>query len=167
MNNYIITLIGTVIVCSLAAMLAPEEGGMLGYVKLAAGLCVLCVAISPLTSFTLRAIDLDFGAGFLEDGGADKLGEIYEGSILGASEESASISLRAMICRDFDLQSDEIEVRVYLSDKGGEYTAQSVTVALVGGKAIFTDPHELIDYVTATLGCNCEIIYGEGLKQYE
>ena len=41
MSGYVITLIGTVIICSLAAMLAPEENGMLGYVKLAAGLCIL------------------------------------------------------------------------------------------------------------------------------
>ena len=166
MNDYIITLIGTVLVCSLAAMLAPEESGMLGYVKLAAGLCVLCVAIAPLTSFIREATELSIGEGFLdiESGENGKFGEIYEGSILGASEESASLGLRAMICRDFGLDSDEVEVRVHLSDTGKEYKAQSVTVALVGGKAIFTDPHEIIAYVTETLGCNCEIIYGEGVR---
>ena len=166
MNDYIMTLIGTVLVCSIAAMLAPEEGGMLGYVKLAAGLCVLCVAIAPLTSFIREATELSIGEGFLDmDGGENgNFGEIYEGSLLGASEESASIGLRAMICRKFDLESDEVEVRVRLSDTGKEYKAQSVTVALVGGKAIFTDPHEVIAYVTSAIGCNCEIIYGEGMR---
>ena len=135
---------------------------MLGYVKLAAGLCVLCVAIAPITSFVRNATELPFVEGFVDgEYDSDKYSDIYEGSLVGVSEESVSSGLRSMICREFGIESDEIAVRVSLFDAGEEYKPRSVTVALISGKALFTDPHELIEYVTATLGCNCEIIYGE------
>ena len=162
MNGYITTLIGTVAICSLAAMLAPEESGMLGYVKLAAGLCVLCVAISPLSSFIGALADLEAGGGFL-DGGSNaenNFGQIYEENLLGAGEASASSGLRTMLCREFGLDAEEIEVSVELCVADEEYIAESVTVIFLGGKAIFTDPHEVIDYVGDLLDCRCEIIYG-------
>ena len=161
MNEYITTLIGTVIICSLAAMLTPEENGMLGYVKLAAGLCILCVAISPLTSFigVLQDFSLEGGFGNAGGDGENNFGEIYEENLLGAGEESVSSGLRSMICREFGLKSDEIEVSVKLEDTGNEYAPESVTVMLVSGKAIVTNPRDVIDYVTGLLGCRCEIIY--------
>lgn len=162
MNGYVTTLIGTVIICSLAAMLTPEENGMLGYVKLAAGLCVLCVAIAPLTSFIGAVMNFELGDGFFGDGSGDEnnFGQIYEESLLGAGQSSASEGLRVMICREFGLSADDIQVNVKLNDEGEEYLPESVTVVLVGGKAILTDPHDVINYVTELLGCRCEIIYG-------
>ena len=162
MSGYITTLIGTVIICSLVSMLTPEDKGMVGYVKLAAGLCVLCVAISPITSFIGALMDFELGEGLFSDAsnGKNDFGEIYEQGLLGASEQSASEGLEGMICREFGLESDEIEVSVKLLAAEKEYVAESVTVVFVGGKAIFTDPHDIIDYVSELLGCRCEIIYG-------
>ena len=160
MSGYVITLIGTVIICSLAAMLAPEENGMLGYVKLAAGLCILCVAISPITSFVETVDGLFESDGFLSDiWGAEELDGIYENGLIGVSEASVSEGLRDMICREFELKADEIEVSVKLSEKDGECVAEGVTVILVSGRAIITDPHEVIAYVERVLECRCEIIY--------
>lgn len=162
MSGYITTLIGTVIICTLAAMLTPEENGMLGYVKLAAGLCVLCVAIAPLASFIQAVQSFPSGDSFFEDstGGENNFNQIYEESLLGASEESISEGLRGMICREFKLSSDEIEVFVKLKQtEGGECKTESATVMFVGGKAILTNPHDVIDYVTELLDCRCEIIY--------
>ena len=54
------TLVGTLLISYLALMLAPEgEGGLSGYVKLVAALCVLCVAISPVSSFLRTVLDFD------------------------------------------------------------------------------------------------------------
>ena len=162
MKEYVITLIVTVIICSLASMLAPEENGMLSYVKLAAGLCVLCVAISPLTSFAEEVLEFDVGGSFIDgEDESERLNGIYEGSLLGAGEASASEGLRTLICREFGLDSDEIEVSVTLSGEGDEYKPRRATVVLSSGKAIFADPHEICEYVTALLGCSCEIIYGD------
>ena len=161
MSGYVITLIGTVIVCSLAAMLAPEENGMLGYVKLAAGLCILCVAISPITSFVETVDGLFESDGFFGNvGGAEEdLSDIYENGLLGASQTSVSQGLRDMICREFELKRDEIEVSVKLREDEQTCVAEGVTVVFVGGRAIITDPHEVIAYVGSVLGCRCEIIY--------
>ncbi len=162
MSGYITTLIGTVIICTLAAMLTPEENGMYSYVKLAAGLCVLCVAISPLTSFIDAVESFSLGDNFsqISPDGENNFNEIYEESLLGASEESISEGLRGMICREFKLGSDEIEVIVKLREtENGQCQTESATVVFVGGKAILTDPHDVIDYVTGLLDCRCEIIY--------
>lgn len=162
MSGYITTLIGTVIICTLAAMLTPEENGMLGYVKLAAGLCVLCVAIAPVTSFVEAVQEFPSAGEFFEDGivSENNFEQIYEESLLGASQESMSEGLREMICREFKLSSDEIEVFVKLKEtESGSCTIESATVMLAGGKAILTDPHKVIDYVTELLDCRCEIIY--------
>ena len=163
MSGYITTLIGTVIICSLVAMLTPEDKGMLGYVKLAACLCVLCVAISPVTSFIRAVMDFEVGESFLGSGsdGKNNFDEIYEENLLGAGQKSASEGLRSMLCREFGLDSEEIEVSVKLSEAENEYkyVAESVTVIFVSGKAMFTDPHDVIDYVSELLGCRCEIIY--------
>ena len=63
MREYVIALIVTLGVCSLAAIMSPEgERGLGGYIKLTVGLCVLCVAISPVSSFIekLYSFELDF-----------------------------------------------------------------------------------------------------------
>ena len=161
MKEYITTLIGSVIICSLAAMLSPEdEKGMLGYVRLAAGLCVLCVAIAPISSFLSSVLDFDVWDSFKSDvAGELEYNGVYEQSLLDASEASISDGLQAMLCRDFKLENDDIEVSVELYKENEECKVESVTVIFFGG-AFFTDPHEVISYIDELLGCRCEIIYG-------
>ena len=80
MREYVIVLIGSVLVCSLAVMLSPEgEKGMAQYVKLAAGLCVLCVLISPLTSFVSSISELIEQNRSFDgtDNSLDNFGKIY------------------------------------------------------------------------------------------
>ena len=162
MKEYITTLIGSVIVCSLAAMLTPEdERGMTGYVRLAAGLCVLCVAVAPISSFLTSVLDFDAFEG-VSFGNANDDGyrEIYEESLKNASKASIEKGICGMLCRDFKLKDNEIDVGVelYEDDDGGK--VKSVTVTFVGTGAFFTDPHEVISYINELLGCRCEIVYG-------
>ena len=164
MKEYIITLIGTVLICSLATMLAPEdEKGMSGYVKLAASLCILCVAISPLSSFITKIANIGSGTPFFESGEVDKerFKEIYEKNLKDASAVNISETLKAMLCRNFGFETDKIDVYVELCEDGEVYLPESVSIVLWRGEGtLMTDPHKVIDYVGEMLGCRCEIVYG-------
>ena len=164
MREYIIRLIVTVLICSLATMLAPEdEKGMSSYVKLAASLCILCVVISPLISFITKISNIGSETPFFESGEAneERFKEIYDKSLQGASAYNVSEALKAMICREFGFQSDKIDVYVELCEEGEICLPKSVSVVLWRGEGtLMTDPHKVIDYVNEILGCRCEIIYG-------
>ena len=116
MKEYVITLIVTVAVCSLAVMLSPESGRGLGnYTRLAASLCILCVVISPIASFLDSLHDLKFDAVSNNDGvgDAEKLEEIYAYMLERASGEEISERIHTMICREMDMSYDDVEVFVF------------------------------------------------------
>ena len=167
MKGYVMMLIGTVLICSVALMIIPE--GKIGkYVRLAGALCVLCVSISPLSSFieALSGIDgnslpdIIFGEGVLGDGeGELSPSDVYEENLMSASSENISLALRSMICREIKVDAENIEVYVELIEGEEEYLPQKVSVVLYGS-AVLTDPHLIEEYIDTLLGCECEIIYG-------
>lgn len=164
MKEYVIVLIGSVLVCSFAVMLAPEnEKGVVQYVKFAAGLCVLCVLISPLTSFiSSLSVLIDQNRFFDSDGseleGFDK---IYNESLLDASGEEISKGVENMLCREFGLKNDKIDIYVELCEGEDGYLPENVTVILwQSSETLFVDPHKIIEYINELLDCRCEIIYG-------
>ena len=153
------TLVGTLLISYLALMLAPEgEGGLSGYVKLVAALCVLCVAISPVSSFLRTVLDFDIEI-LSPDGVIGNYEEIFEENLKGASAASIEEGLSAMLCRDLSLKREQIEVSVSLGESGEDYAVESVTVVLVGVNSLFVDPHEIISYVSSLLDCRCQIVY--------
>ena len=164
MREYVIVLIGSVLVCSLAVMLSPEgEKGMAQYVKLAAGLCVLCVLISPLTSFVSSISELIEQNRSFDgiDNSLDNFEKIYNESLLDASGEEIANALESMLCREFGFKNDEIDVYVELCEGEDGYLPECVTVALwQSANTLFADPHDIIEYVNGLLDCRCEIIYG-------
>ena len=164
MKEYVIVLIGSVLVCSLAVMLTPEgEKGIGQYVKLAAGLCVLCVLISPLTSFISSLSAIIDQNRFFEDGENELEGfdKIYNESLLDASSEEIAKGLESMLCREFGFKNDKIDVYVELCEGEDGYLPKCVTVMLwQSAETLFADPHKIIEYVNSLLDCRCEIIYG-------
>ena len=163
MREYIITLLGTVIISSLATMLAPEsEKGIVSYVKLAASLCVLCVAISPFSAFFTRISDIGLEFNFLgNDSSPKNFEEIYEKSLQEANAATVADALKTMLCREFDIEEEKMEVYLELYKNENNYLPKSATIVLLRGEGTFmTDPHKLIEYVNEALGCRCEVVYG-------
>ena len=156
------TLVGTLLVSYLALMLTPEgDGGLSGYVKLAAALCVLCVAISPVSSFFSAVLDFKFAEGdiFMGNESHYDYAEIHRENLKSASAASIAEGLSDMLCRDLLIKKEQIEVSVSLCKSGEDYAVESVTVVLVGVNSLFVDPHEIISYVSSLLDCRCQIVY--------
>ena len=164
MREYIVVLIGSVLICSFAVMLTPEsEKGISKYVKLAAGLCMLCILISPLSSFSSALTEIielnDFFQG--SENELTELERIYNESLLDAGEEEIAKGLKSMLCSKFGFKSDKIDVYIELCESENGYLPECVTVVLwQSSETLFADPHKIIEYVNGLLDCRCEIIYG-------
>ncbi len=155
------TLIVTLAVCSLAVILSPEgERGIFGYIKLSAGICVLCVAISPISSFvgSLYSLELDFDMSDKNMASLETLENIYEDMLREASGVDISEKLSVMICRDLGVKNEDIEVFVETIKEGGVSKVKKVSVVL-SGKAVFGDPRKISEYIASVASCECEIVY--------
>ena len=87
--------------------------------------------------------------------------EIYEKSLQEANAAIVAEALKDILCGEFDIEEEKIEVYVELYDNGSEYLPKSAIIVLFKGEGTFmTDPHKLIEYVNETLGCRCEVVYG-------
>ena len=160
MVEYVMTLIVTAAVCSLSLILAPEgERGAGGYVRLVASLCVLSVAISPVSSFIVALKDSEMGdlSSYVSQSKEELCG-IYEEVIVGANERDVSASLEALVCRELGIREEDIEVFAELSFDKEEYYVCGASIAL-SGRAVAKDPREIKDYVKNLLSCECEIVY--------
>ena len=165
MKEYVLTLIGAVLVCSLVSMIAPE--GKLGkYVTFAGALCILCIAVSPVYSFVSGISGTDhtdiaefiFGE-YNSDEENEVFLDVYEDNLLEVGAENMSGALKIMLCRDMKLDAEHIEVYVELVEGEDKFLVSGVSVVLYDA-AIFCDPEELSEYIDSLLGCECEIIYG-------
>lgn len=163
MKNYIITLIVVSAFSGIVHILAPESSGdqLRKQIKLVTSLCVLCIAIVPLTGL-LRELDganFDFLSkytdreeleGRYEDIFKDNLGAYTAQSVANGSEK--------LLGERFGLDGGDISVRVSVSELEGELFVDRVIVVLHRG-ALMTDPREIADYIENLLDCECEIIY--------
>ena len=157
-------LIGTSLVISFSAMLAPDDktsGGTYAYVKFIASLCVLCVVISPLSSFVRNIASGEL----IEDvfyKTEDVYGEEYEGvydkTLMAAGGESVAAGLSSLLCRELGVNADELSVYVELYEGEGEYLVKAVTVTLKKS-AVLCDPQRIREIIEELCGCVCEIVY--------
>lgn len=165
MKEYVLTLIGSALICSLTSMIAPE--GKLGkYIAFAGTLCILCVSISPIYSFIsdilgAEADDLaEYIFGEYDRSDEDEgLLDVYEENLMYMGADNMSQGLKSMLCRDMGIKADDIEVYVELIETEEKFIPKKVSVVLYKS-AVFYDPREISEYVNSLLGCACEIIYG-------
>ena len=162
MREYVITLIVTVSVCTLSAVITPDtEKGLSGYTRLVMGLCILCVAITPISSFIKKIYSADIKTDFLDVGTLEvgELESIYKESLDRASTAAISERLRDMICSNISVNKEDIVVFFELCDKESNGEVKKVTV-LLSGKALVVDPRRVTEYVGGILDCECVIAYG-------
>ncbi len=160
MKEYVMTLTLTVALCSLSLILTPEgEKGIGGYTRLVASLCILSVTISPVASFIESLYELDISS-FVSGNSQNKeiFEEIYGDMLCEANEKDISEGIEELLCRDFSISRNDIRAYAELYLSGEEYKLRRVTISLSGG-AIAKNPHEIKEYVTTLLSCECEIVY--------
>ena len=165
MKEYVLTLIGSALVCSLVSMIAPE--GKLGrYITFAGALCILCVAVSPIYSFVsgISGADAEDLADYIfgeydRDEENEVFLDVYEKNLMEMGAENMSGALKSMLCREMRLDAEHIEVYVELFEGEDKFLVSGVSVVLYDS-AVFCDPREIREYIDSLLGCKCEILSG-------
>lgn len=160
MKEYLLTLIGAVLVCSVMSTLSGNDANS-RYVRLAASLCILLSAVLPLGSFVSSPHGLKqeiMDKITVGEDSYEAYEQIYKDELSSASSESVAQGLKSMLIRDLLLKSDELEVYVKLCEEEGEYRVSEVSIVLCGSAAL-KDPRQINDYIFRLLGCRCEIIY--------
>lgn len=162
MKEYIGTILCVAALCGIVRILSPDGkgGGLSAQMRFISSLCVLCVVAAPIMPFikTLEKISIfDMITQGVEND-ESYYQSVFEEYVAGENEAYISDKLSEMICKEFDILPQNIEVAIAL-DVGEDECKVSSTVVYISGKAITKDPHKIIEYVEEKTGSKCEIIY--------
>lgn len=151
---------------SLACLLIPDESSPSGrMLRLAASLCVLALALSPIAKAKERFGELvgSFEAYVESIAGAESAESA--GGTEGAIAQEVSRQLAALVCERFDLDQSRVKVAVML-DTSDEFapTLTHVRVSVIGTDTTLSpsagtpDPKELSAYITELTGVGAEAV---------
>ena len=158
MREYVMTLLGASLLTGILGTLCPK--GHKKHLRLLCGLCMIDMLISPLPSYLENAEQnlLELGE---ETGGEaeDVYDEIYYQALSNANVWQIEKMTKRLIIQEFSLSSDDLSVSVFISDEEDRILLKNATVSL-SGKAILTDPREIVRVVEEYLGCPCNVVYG-------
>lgn len=162
MKTYIVSLLAVALISGIVSMLSPNGGsGIKKSVSLLSALCVLCILVRPIGKIAseLKNAGSIFERGIVSSNYSEEnYAEIYNNNLIKYSEADVSEALGNMLCTEFELPAETIDVSAVMSDNGNEYIVDRVIICL-RGKAVFSDPHKICEYVNSLLKCECEIIY--------
>ena len=160
MAEYICGVVGAALIISVILLVLPEDAAASREVKLLGSLALLCVIVAPLGEGVRKVTEL-VRSGELtvpemaQDTAYGELASALERQ--SASEINAA--LRERICSQFGLYEDDVEVSVQVGVAGGEVRILRVYV-IFGGRAMWQDPHPVIEYVEELCGVPCEVAQG-------
>lgn len=163
MMEYIAVLLCVASICGIAGVLAPEgkRGGISRHMNLVCSLVALCVIAAPFVDLIGEIRDNGIDLGFIGERG-ENYAEVYRDTfneyLLEYNAENVSVLLKDMLCSEFEIKVDDMEVWVQLLREEGECLVESVMVG-VKGEAISKDPHSIVEYVYNLFACECEIVY--------
>ena len=156
MSSFIITLMAVSLFNAVVGMISPE-GDIKKYVRYLGALCLLCVMIVPVYSALVEDKG-DIGGLIFGHDGMEEIdyGKIYEENLASGSIGIAEDALKAQIVKKFDIPSDSFEVKISVSQGGGDISGVEV---FLHTSAIFADPRDIAAFVNEVLGCTCTVIY--------
>ena len=162
MREYVLAVLIVGILGSCIGLLAPEgEGGGLGkHVRLAVGVVLIAVCLSPLVSLidSLRELDLQ---GFLPDGEARQEYEsLFEEGFSTAEKETAEEGIVRLLCDRFGIDEGEAEVSLQITEEGDGTRRITRIVILLYGSAVWKDTGAIEDYLQGLF--SCEVITAIG-----
>jgi len=163
MIEFILTLLGVTLVAGFASMLVPEgKGGSLRtYLGFACGLCALSVTVGPILSFIGILADgkTDMFYNFSEDVLVYDYKKVFEDTLSDKGEAAVESELKSLLCREYSIKEDNVDVDVRLAYSNEGFTAGGVTVTL-RGSAVFVDAHKIAEHVSSLTSCECRVVYG-------
>lgn len=162
MKQYLMGLFALATCCAVVELLTPEGegGGIARHIRLMSGLCLLCVALSPLVAW-LEQGRSPIGAlssaldDWLSQGEAEEMS--FEKRWREQSEQldlsMAAEMVAEMIEEKFDLADSDCRVTLTVDDDGA---LCEVRVALTG-RAIWVNTQEVQAVIREVLGCESTV----------
>lgn len=160
MAEYICGVVGTALIISVILLMLPDDAAASREVRLLGSLTLLCVIIAPLGQGIGRIREL-FASGELTLPESET--QTAPDELLGALERQCAAEINAALktelCRRFELAKDDVSVSVKVSADSGEVRLLHVYVIFTG-RAMWQDPHPVIEYIEDLCGVPCDIAQG-------
>ncbi|MBE6601631.1 MAG: hypothetical protein E7637_03890 [Ruminococcaceae bacterium] len=159
MKAYFISLLAAALALAAVGILFPEGdgGGISKHLRLTAALVWLCVLISPVCGAIQSVRDRWnnlFSLSFSKEEAKKDYQDRFDEALQNASAEYFCDMLTQTLEAEFEITPGELRCHVSWETENGELTPSKITL-LLSGKAIWKSPHELEDFVTNLVGCNC------------
>ena len=162
MGQYMMGLLGVPAVMGVMENILPSGAKSAAYLKFMSCLCLLCLALRPLSAVLEDLPALVSGrVEQLADQGEEKMRFQYESILAGQLEsvvrqelvEAIGQKLEAM----FSVGTYEVGVDLLWADTG--WTLRQVVITLMG-KDILKNPHAIEAYFYEWLDCECIVVIG-------
>ena len=130
------------------------------YLRLICGLCVIGCIVFPFT----KMWDDDFDFSEIEElfkqdeAESQKYDKIYNNSIKHGEISSAETLLKSEIIKEFDVNSEDFDVRINAQKNSGENYSYDIEVKIYPS-GIFMNVHAVEKYVNDRLNCECQFYY--------
>lgn len=157
MREYILLLIGVIVISWAASMIAPE-GSLKKYVSLLVAVCLISAIISPLENIADIGFESDINGIFDEIEDQDYESVFYK-NLTEASGKDFCALLKAKMMRDLDMGEEDLDIDAKICVQDGEYKLEYITVILYK-KGITQDPAILKKYTLDLVGKECGVVYG-------
>ena len=162
MHQYIMGLVGAAAIIGIMENLLPSGAKTAPYIKLIAGLCLLCLAIRPISSaldslprlITGRVEELAEGG---ESAARGEYESILNGQLEDVVREQLCAAIKQHLTEKFRVTSCEVGAELRSTAQGIEPVRIMITLM---GKDIFKDPHAIEAYISDLLECECIVVIG-------
>ncbi len=158
MKEYIFTLFGVCIISGLVRVLAPE-GASSKYLEIICSLCVICVLFAPLAGSLSEFGGIEYFFDENEYENSTNYDEIYNQFITEGQLSELEGMLEKDICEKLSLQENSIAIILDAASEGQKIELVGAT-AVISAKALSVPPDDVREYIGATLGVDCVIVYG-------
>lgn len=157
MKEYIFSLIGASIICALIGLFLPPSG-VSKYVRLLCSFCVLCVIAAPISGVFCGGIEDIFYIPIYENDAQKDAQDKYYHVLTELSERELCLRLTELICKEFSISAENIEVSAEAVERDGVFSAERICVGLFGA-AVLADPYDIEAFVESLVGCDCDVYY--------
>lgn len=164
MKTYIVTIILVGVIGSISSILSPDgEGGGLGrHTRLAVGLCLVLVCITPVYSLinTLKSFDINDLIPEIDAEEGIEYESIFQSSYEQAELENIRVGIASILYDKYGIEPSDCLVKVKVTaDENGKRRLEQIFINLYGA-AVWKDTGAIEDYLSSLLGC--EIVTAVG-----
>ena len=160
MGGYIYGIIVAAAVVGMAEALLPSGKKTRQYVRLMAALCLLCLALRPVSTF-LSVLPERLLDGLSDITGEETAQSSYQSILEGEIRETVRAELEKAIRKDLAerFSVEHCDVGIALASHEGALSVERIVITLTGTD-IFKNPHTIEEYFSELLDCECLAVIG-------